>query len=298
MPVVPVKLVRLPGFTEDPAVGRSGAWRDMEEWRTRYRRVEGRILAEGLRDDEFVAVSQVIGGRHDIRLGLGHFSENGGGWGATPGILRTSDSRFDSGHQSLLEHLRSRLPGHPVVSGYFWDMELHNMVEIQEGRDMPDLDAMDWTLDGTLFRIETLGSFPVAGHGIHRLPGGGVARVWPNRQSVHGISLGFRLVTPDRTEPAAGYRAGEPWSEPYRTEYQTWMFLVNESQTKAVLLMQSRGDAHQAFGSLWRSFNVLLHLPRSAHAPDWPPEEILRSRLYLMESRPLGRVQATLPAVK
>ncbi len=299
MPVVPVKLIRLPGSKEDPAVGRSSARRDMDEWEMKYRRVEGRLIAEGLRDDEFVAVSRIIGGRHDIRLGLGHFSENRFGWSAADGILRTNDSRFDSGHQSLLAHLKSRLPGNPAVSGYLWGMKLNNVVAIQEGRAMPDLDAMDWAIDGVLFRIEPLGSFPVAGHGIHRLPRGGVARVWPIRRSPHGISLGFRLITPDPTEAAAGYRAGEPWSDPYRTEFQTWMFLVNESQTKAVLLLQSPGNARRAFGSVWRSFNAMLQstLPTAA-APDWPPEEILRSRLFLIESRPLGRVQATLPAAR
>ena len=116
--------------------------------------------------------------------------------------------------------------------------------------------------------------------------------MWPIRRNVHGFSLGFRLIAPHQTE------AAEPWSDPYRTEYQCWMFLVNESQTKASLLFENAGNAHRAFGSVWRNFNVTLHAPRLADAPDWTPEEILKSRLYLFESRPVGRVQATLPAVK
>lgn len=298
MPVVPVKLIRLPGFKEDPAIGRSFASRNMEEWEKSYRRVEGRIIAEGLRNDEFVTVSRMIGGRPDIRVGLGHFSERGHGWSSAHGILRTSDSRFDSGHQSLLAHLKSRLPGNPTVSGYLWDMDFKNVVAIRDAREFPDLDAMEWNIEGALLRVEPLGSFPVSEHGIHRLPRGGVARVWPIRRNVHGFSLGFRLIAPHQTEPAVGYRAGEPWGDSYRAEYQCWMFLLNESQTKAVLLFENAGNAHRAFGSEWRNFNVTLHAPRLADAPDWNPGEILKSRLYLFESRPLGRVQATLPAAK
>ncbi len=298
MPVVPVKLIRLPGFAEDPAIGRSFASRNMDEWEKSYRRVEGRMIAEGLRDDEFVAVSGIIEGRPYIRLGLGHFSERGSGWSSGHGILRASDSRFDSGHQSLLAHLKSRLPGNPTVSGHLWDMDYKNVVAIQDGREFPDLDTIDWNINGALFRIETLGSFPVAEQGNHPLQRGGVARVWPIRKSLHGISLAFRLIAPHQTEPAVGYRLGEFWSGPYRTEYQTWMFLVNESQTKAVLLFDRPGYAARAFGSEWRNCAVTLHAPRSADAPDFTPEEVLKSRLYLFESRPLGRVQATLPAAK
>ena len=298
MPAAPVKIIRIPGFTEDPAVGRSAASREMDDWKTSYRSMEGRIVAEGLRDDEFVAVSRIIDGRPDTRIGLGHFSERGGGWSWTNGVLRTTDSRFDSGHQSLIDHLKSRLPGNPTVSGNRWNLEYENFVSIQDGRDFPDLDAIDWNVEGALFRVETLGSFPVSEHGIHRLPRGGVARVWPIQRSPHGIALGFRLIAPHQTEPAVDYRPGDPWSQPYRTEYQTWMFLVNENQTKAVLLFDRPGYATRAFGSEWRNCNVALHAPRSWNAPDWTPEEVLKSRLYLIESRPLGRVQATLPAVK
>lgn len=298
MPVVPVKLIRLPGFTEDPAVGRSAASREMDEWGLKYRRVEGRLIAEGLREDEFVTVGRIIEGRRDLRLGIAHFSGSGRGWSSANWILRTSDSRFDSSRQSLLAHLKSRLPGNPALSGYLWHQDWENVVEIHGSPDGPDLDAMDWNIEGALFRVEPLGSFLVSEHGIHRLPGGGVARVWPIRRNVHGFSLGFRLIAPHQTEPAVGYRAGEPWSDPYRAEYQCWMFLVNESQTKAVLLFENAGNAHRAFGSVWRNFNVTLHAPRLADAPDWNPGEILKSRLYLFESRPLGRVQATLPAAK
>ena len=298
MPVVPVKLVRVPGFTEDPAVGRSAASRDMDEWELSYRRIEGSIEAEGLRDDEFVAMSSIIGGRPDIRVGIGHFSERGSGWSGTNGVLRTTDPRVGSGHQSLLAHLKSRLPGNPTVSYNRWDVDYENVVSIQVGREFPDLDSIDWNVEGALYRVETLGSFPVAEQGIHRFPKGGIARVWPIQRSPHGIALGFRLIAPHQTEPAVGYRAGEFWSTPFRTEYQTWMFLVNESQTKAILLFDRPGYATRAFGSEWRNCNVTLHAPRLADAPDFTPEEVLKSRLYLIESRPIGRVQATLPAVK
>jgi hypothetical protein len=299
MPVVPVKLIRLPGFTEDPAVGRSAASRDMDEWELKYRRVEGRIIAEGLREDEFVTVGRIIEGRRDLRLGIAHFSGSGRGWSSASWILRTSDSRFDSSRQSLLAHLKGRLPGNPALSGYLWNQDWENVVEIHGSPDVLDLDTLDWNIEGALFRVETLGSFPVSEHGIHRLPRGGVARVWPIQKSLHGIALGFRLIAPHQTDPAVGYRPGYPvWSEPYRTEYQTWMFLVNENQTKAVLLFDRPGYATRAFGSEWRNFNVTLHAPQLANTPHWTPEEILKSRLYLIESRPLGRVQATLPAMK
>jgi hypothetical protein len=299
MPVVPVKLIRIPGFTEDPAVGRSAASRDMDVWEKSYRRVEGRIITEGLRENEFVSVSALIAGRPDIRLGVGHFSERSRGWSSMHGILRTSDPRSGSGYQSLLAHLKSRLPGNPSVSGYLWEMDRENVVAIYDGQVFPDLDAIDWNIDGALFRIENLGSFPVAEHGIHRLPRGGVARVWPIQRSLHGIALGFRLIAPHQTEPAVEYRPKYlDWSSPYRTEYQTWMFLVNENQTKAVLLPDRPGYATRAYGSEWRNFNVTLHAPQLADAPYWPPEEVLKSRLHLFESRPLGRVQATLPPAK
>ena len=298
MAVAPVKLIRLPGFTEDPSVGRSAASRDMDEWAIGYHRMEGSIVAEGLRDDEFVAVSRIIGGRPDIRLGLGHFSEKGGGWSSTNGVLRTTDPRFDSGHQSLLAHLKSRLPGNPTVSENHWNLNYENVVSVQDGREFPDLDAIDWNVEGALLRVETLGSFPVAEHGNHQLQRGGVARVWPIRRSLHGISLAFRLIAPHQTEPDIDYRPGDPWSQPYRTEYQTWIFLVNESQTKAVLLFDRPGYATRAFGSEWRNCTVALHAPRSTDAPDFTPDEVLKSRLYLFESRPVGRVQATLPAAK
>lgn len=298
MPAAPVKLIRIPGFTEDPAVGRSAASRDMDDWNITYRRMEGRIVAEGLRDDEFVAVSRIIEGRPYIRLGLGHFSERGSGWSSDYGILRATDSRFDSGHESLLAHLKGRLPGNPTVSENRWNLEYENVVSIQDGREFPDLDAIDWNVEGALLRVETLGSFPVAEHGNHQLQRGGVARVWPIQRSIHGISLAFRLIAPHQTEPAVGYRPEDPWSQPYRTEYQTWIFLVNENQTKAILLFDRPGYATRAFGSEWRDCHVTLHAPRLSEVPDWTAEEVLKSRLYLIESRPVGRVQETLPAVK
>jgi hypothetical protein len=260
---------------------------------------EDRLSVDGLKEDEFVALDRLGPDRLSPQVTLGYSTRGGGSFGGQIGILRQPDSTPMTCRRSLLEHLASRIPGHPELILSEGEEATGNWVsfprfshEKQEVDYRAKLESLTWSIDGRVFRIEDAGSFPLATGGWHRLPAGGTIRVWPVEQNLHGSWIRVRIVI-SAFDDLVNYRglgdetAGLPMA-----------LIVDESGRRAWLPSVAGGSMHPLdsrnyrLASRWLDWRISFG---ERNQLNLPPFDVSSARLYLFMSRPGARIQATLP---
>ena len=297
LPVSPATLTRHPVVVvkkpEDPRLS------ELRKTGDEILPFEGRLSVDGLKDDEFVSIARLGTDQLSPQIALGYQIRGFGGFGGADGILRQSDSTSMTRRRSLLEHLTSRVPGHPELILSEENQATGNWVSFPRyprENQVIDLEGtlenLTWSIDGRVFQVEDAGSFPLATGGWHRLPAGGTVRVWPVNQSIHGSSIRMRLVISAFDDLVYdrgidGETAGLPMA-----------LIVDESGRRAWLPtvvgggMPTLDSRNFRLASRWLDWEIRFG---ESYRSRIPPDEVLRSRLYLFLSRPGARIQASLP---
>ena len=206
-------------------------------------------------------------------------------------LLTLGDPLPISSYRSLLLSLVERLPEPRRL--VLDEREGAEAIGVDETRmSIAEVEGLTWHLNGLVMQTEEAGNFSVAEGGEHRLPSGGLVRVWPCERNGGYLSVRMRMVHPavETLDPEleqpnihAGYHGNFP------------KVLLHDPVTGRVKPIHLGNGflPNPAYASSWQ--NCRIDLPVSGREQDETEEIALRSRLYLFTARPVARVSATVP---
>jgi hypothetical protein len=264
--------------------------------------IEGQLTARGLKEGEFVGFQKLIHRDPGAAVVQAFMSP---GWSGVAGphlwrgILWNRSAPATSGQRLMMEYLVAQLP-EPRVFDSRGDLDLmENWAGSLSGEPEARLSAGEiaqssWRVNGTVYRWESAGDFPVAEGGWGQLPDEGAVRVMPAdpRLAVNMNSLGLRITRPLDffSRNPRGSRCSDKghW---ILTDLPV-VLLRDPLDGRVRWLQVHPGKTGQGLASQWENFAISLE--NKDARPEQRPS-LLRSRLYLFIPRPIGTIDATLP---
>lgn len=265
--------------------------------------IEGQLTARGLKDGEFVGFHKLIHRDPGAAVFQAFMSPGRNGVAGSHlwrGILWNRSAPASSGQRMMIEYLVAQLP-EPRVFDSRGDLDfMENWAgTIYYGGAkarlaVEEIAQSSWHVNGTVYRWESAGDFPVAEGGWGQLPDEGAVRVMPAdpRLAVNMNSLGLRITRP--LDFFSKHPRGSRHSDKGHwilTDLPV-VLLRDPLDGKVRWLQVHPGKTGQGLASQWENFAISLE--NKDARPEQRPS-LLRSRLYLFIPRPVGTVDATLP---
>ncbi|MEK7950899.1 hypothetical protein [Luteolibacter soli] len=296
LPVSAVKIERLPAPPPSKSLSESMMPRFRDDWGMRDPQILSSLRATNLGENEHIDFNLLIDPQEHSSQ---RYQSPSGGLGRDHDAFLLKDSEnlwLRSDLDALMDDLARRLPGYPKLEYRNGQDSISQRESISNKADQAQLTTAPWTIDGVMFQLDDLGSFPVLAHSSSRLNGGGMVKTWDLRLSHYETSLGFRVIQPDPPSVPAPDQMLFDGMYARPAANMIWAIMVNESSTKALMVLDGRNfqmGRQRAFGSHWSDF--WLNLRYSGNPQKWTEEEVLRSKIHLFVSRPVAKVHASLP---
>jgi hypothetical protein len=268
-------------------------------------RIEGQLTARGLKEGEFVGFHELIHGNPGAAVFQAFLSPGWNGMAGSHlwrGILWNRSASTTSGQRMMMEFLVAQLP-EPRVLDPRRDIDImENWAGSLSGEPearlaLEEIAQSSWRLNGTVYRWESAGDFPVSEGGWGRLPDEGAVRVMPAdpRLAVDMNSLTLRITLP--LDFYSKHPRGSRYSDRgHRILTDLPVVLLRDPLDGKVRWLQVHpGQTGRSLASQWENFAASLE--NKDARPEQRPS-LLRSRLYLFVPRPVGTVDVTLPPAK
>ncbi len=272
----------------------------------------GRLHVSGMREDEFVWSQGLVPwerrrGQVAPAVSVGQGWVVNGGESAMPAlgadtfVIHGDPSLEMTGEQSVLDFLARQLPQPARLERQFhgpsaWSRQRKDLDWISVDEKQVSIEAVEaatWRVNGALYRMEGGGSgFDLTEGGWLRFPSGGsvVISPWPVAGHPECIFLHMFGVPRFANDPANIYNGGYLPNLP--------VALLRDPRTGDVRRMSVEYDSSRANSGLWQYLRIRTGREYQEQGDPKLAEELLRSRLYLFQAVPQGRVDVSLPPPK